>query len=424
MKHFDVSTAFLQAKMPENDPPVFMNIPLGFPEELIPEEWRKKDAVVKLLKPVYGLHQAPNAWERTVSDWMIEQGFASSEIDRSIFVKGEGDEKLIVGKFVDDFYPLGRSDSKVFVDFEKEFFRKFKAKNHGEISYTLGMRITKSVMGEKRVVKLDQSSYIAKVLEYSGLADCGKIEVPQFFPRNGNDNNVDSPLLNDHEKKEFQKINGCLLEIAMKTRPDILYFVVRSCSANSNPKQVNWNNMVSVLKYLKGSIDLGLNYSNSIEGLCGNNVLTAFSDSDWASDSSDRKSRSGCVFMMKGAAIAFHSKKQTVVALSSCEAEYISLCETVKTAKWLKRLCSDLGIGDDQIVIFEDNQSSIKLAENQNSSGRTKHIDVRYHFVRDNVESGFIKLEHCGTANMTADIFTKALEKISFSKHRRGLGIF
>jgi hypothetical protein len=423
MKHYDVSTAFLQAKMPDDSPPVFMNLPLGFPEDLIPEEWRKKDVVVKLLRPVYGLHQAPNAWERTVNDWMFHQGFRTSDIDKSIFIKEENDEKLIVGKFVDDFYPLGKKNSKLMKNFEKEFFEKFKAKDHGEISYTLGIRITTDVVNGGRVVKLDQSNYISKVVEYAGLSDCKPIEVPVFYPKDGNDIDVDSPLLSEEKKKEYQKINGCLLEIAMKTRPEILYFVVRLCSANSCPKEVSWENMLSVLKYLKGTIALGLVFCQPIEGLPVSNDLIAYSDADWASDSCGRKSRSGSVFIKNGSAIAFHSKKQTVVALSSCEAEYISLCETVKTAKWLANLMNDLGISCKSIKVFEDNQSAMKLAESNSSSGRTKHIDVRFHYVRENVSSGFIALEHCGTSNMTADIFTKALDRVLFTKHRKGLGV-
>ena len=154
--------------------------------------------------------------------------------------------------------------------------------------------------------------------------------------------------------------------------------------------------------------------------------LDGFSDADWAGDTNDRKSTSGYVFTMSGSAISWRSKKQTSVALSTAEAEYIALSSATQEAMWLRQLFSDL-IKDFKMstptTIYEDNQSTICMARNNQSHGRSKHVDIKYHFVREQVERETIKVIYCKSEEMTADILTKGLLNYQFKKLRTKLGM-
>ena len=160
--------------------------------------------------------------------------------------------------------------------------------------------------------------------------------------------------------------------------------------------------MKRILRYLKGTSNLGLLYREDTPA-----EITGYSDADWASDVGDRKSTSGYVFLLGGTAISWRSGKQTCVALSTAEAEYVALSAAAQEAVWLQQLTSDLlKKSIRETTILEDNQSTICLAKNH---GRTKHIDIKYHFIRDLVEAGRIKLTYCASEDMVADMLTKGL---------------
>jgi hypothetical protein len=165
------------------------------------------------------------------------------------------------------------------------------------------------------------------------------------------------------------------------------------------------NSTKTILRYLKGTSNYGLRYKDN-----SGSEITGYSDADWAGDTGDRKSTSGYVFIQAGATISWKSSKQKCVALSTAEAEYVALSAAVQEAIWLQQLTRDLlnkNIGE--MTVHEDNQSTISLAKNQHSHGKTKHIDIKYHYIRDMVEAGRIKLSYCPTEDMIADIPTKGL---------------
>ena len=178
--------------------------------------------------------------------------------------------------------------------------------------------------------------------------------------------------------------------------------VARFCA---NPTKEHWTAVKRILRYLKGTSNLGLLYrENSPAEVIG------YSDADWAGDVGDRKSTSGYIFLLGGAAISWKSSKQTCVALSTAEAEYVALSAAAQEAMWLQLLTSDLlNKSIRETTILEDNQSAICLAKSQQVHGRTKHIDIKYHFIRDLVEAGRIKLTYCASEDMVADMFTEGL---------------
>ena len=157
---------------------------------------------------------------------------------------------------------------------------------------------------------------------------------------------------------------------------------------------------------------------------CGQLNLIGYSDADWANDVDDRHSITGTLFMMSNGAVSWNSKKQAVVSLSTAEAEYVALSSTTQEAIWLKRLLCDLGtVSDIPVLLMEDNRAAIAIARNPVGHARTKHIDVRYHFAREAVANGQIKLQYCQTRDMIADILTKAISKVQFEKLRLLLGL-
>jgi len=172
-----------------------------------------------------------------------------------------------------------------------------------------------------------------------------------------------------------------------------------------------------IFRFLKGTSNLSLMYQK------GNLELMGYSDADWAGDHKDRKSTTGFCFTMAGAAVVWLSKKQPCVSLSTTEAEYIALCAATQEAIWLKSLATSMGINISKVTIMEDNQGCIALAKNTGNHGRTKHIDIKYHFIRDQVKAQNVELVFCPTTEMTADILTKPLDRVKFERFRSQLGL-
>jgi hypothetical protein len=180
----------------------------------------------------------------------------------------------------------------------------------------------------------------------------------------------------------------------------------------SDPSQSHWEQAKRVLRYLKGTADSVLMY-----GGAPSSKLVGWSDSDYASDIGERRSRTGFVFMLNGAAVSWKSQRQQTVALSTAEAEYMALTAATQEAMFFKQLLHELHPGSGYaITIHQDNQSCIALSKNSTTTGRSKHMDVKYHFCREKVESGDIDMQYCTTENMLADLLTKPLVSARHSK--------
>ncbi|XP_040198473.1 secreted RxLR effector protein 161-like [Rana temporaria] len=198
---------------------------------------------------------------------------------------------------------------------------------------------------------------------------------------------------------------GKLLYIATVARPDIATAVGFLCRKVSQPTQMDWNAAKRIIRYLKGTIDFKLKFSST-----GKSGLTGYVDADWAGDPSDRKSTSGHLFLFKDGLISWTTRKQSTVTLSSTEAEYVAASQAGQEVIWLRQLLEDLDqIQKESTPIYEDNQGCIALAQTERINPRTKHIDVRYHFLRDLQEQGQMDLQYCPTEEMLADILTKPL---------------
>ncbi|XP_055853458.1 uncharacterized protein LOC129917101 [Episyrphus balteatus] len=215
----------------------------------------------------------------------------------------------------------------------------------------------------------------------------------------------------------YQEAIGSILYAAQVSRPDLSFAVGALLRFNSNPSKSHWGAVKRLFRYIKGTLDYKLEYSRDNEG-----CLEGFSDADWASDSDDRKSTTGYLFKYQGGPISWNAKKQPTVALSTTEAEYMALASTSQEALWLQSLLRELINWNQELILQCDNKSAINLSKNNIYHARSKHIDIRHHFVRDLVEEKKLKVTYLKTEAMPADVMTKGLPATKHNNCCRFIG--
>jgi hypothetical protein len=281
----------------------------------------------------------------------------------------------------------------------------FKISDLGVVQVYLGMNVAFPKPG---VATISQKTYINKMVTRFKLEDAKVTRQP--LPSGVVLTKKDSPTT-DKDKQEmanipYRGIIGSLLYSSLGTRPDIAYAVAALSRFNNNPGLKHWKYAKAILRYLKGTPDLGLVYKNNGASEI---KIEIFSDSDWGSNADDRKSISGFVVCVNGNPISWSSRTQKSTALSSCEAEFMALSEAMREALWLRQLLIEVDIGFVQpITIRVDNQSAIKLAENPVQHQRSKHIDIRYMRIQEEIKNGNIQVIYVPTEANIADLLTKS----------------
>eukprot|EP00794_Sanderia_malayensis_P003564 gene3564-biopygen3051 len=400
----DVQTAFLNGELREE---IYMDQPEGFLED------GKENLVCKLNKSLYGLKQASRCWFTTMDTFLKEKGYEQSKSDNCLYIKRVGEEFIIISLFVDDLL-LACNSVQMLEKEKKELQKRFCMKDLGEVHYLLGIQIERDRARKKML--LHQAKYLSDMLLKYGMQDCKPVSTPQ----------VTGSTLVVHDgdaidRQKYQAIIGSLTYAVTTTRPDIAQALGSVNQFCSNPSGEHWQSVKRILRYIKGTINLGIEFDGSRE----NEVqLIGFVDADWGGNLNGRKSQSGYLFSICGGIVSWASKKQATVALSSTEAEYVAACLATQEAVWLRSLLADLSfVQDKPSIIFEDNQGTIALSKNPKYHSRTKHIDVKYHFVRDKCESEEIVLTYCSTNDMIADMLTKALPRTLFERFRTYLNM-
>nr|GAT46002.1 predicted protein [Mycena chlorophos] len=276
---------------------------------------------------------------------------------------------------------------------------------------------------KRRTLTLTQSTYVDALMEKFGMTDAKPISVPLAPDQNLSVEQcpTDDATKLQMKKLPYRELIGALVWLSTATRPDLAFTVAVLSRFVSNPGRAHWDAAKRTLQYLKGTRTLGLTFGGS-ETKFGLNI---FADADGMS-MENRKAISGYVFTLNGAAISWSSRQQEITALSMTEAEYISITYCAKEALWFRKFIGELfGPIHTPLTIYNDNQSAIALAyaELGQFHARTKHIDVRYHFIRDHIQAETLKLVYCPTTEMLADIFTKPLASFKFKPLREGLGL-
>ena len=371
----------------------------------------KEHLVCKLNKSLYGLKQSSRCWNSVLDEHLKSIGFTQTESDPCIYVKEEDGDTLIVAIHVDDIILAGKTDEKI-AKVKESIAERFQVKDMGELKYILGLQ----VIQEDGKVWIGQPTYTASIIKKYGMENCKPVETPVDLSSKLVSAMEDSELFN---KEEYQSAVGSLLYLSSATRPDITFAVNNVAKFSANPTNEHWTAVKRIFRYLKGTVNYGLLYSENASPDC-----VGFSDADWAGDLNDRKSTSGYTFQINGAAVSWRSKKQTCVALSTAEAEYIALSAAAQEALWMRQLLTDLNVNiDEPVTIYEDNQSAIAMSKNPQFHRRSKHIDIKYHFVRDQVEKKTLTVLYCPTGSMLADLFTKGIPKEQFKKLRELIGV-
>ena len=399
--HLDVKSAFLNGEIKEV---VYVKQPEGFLVK------GKEGWVLRLKKALYGLKQAPRAWYFKLHSCLHSLGFIKSAYEQSLYLKRSIDAILIVGVYVDDLIVTG-SSLAVIEDFKAKMAREFDMSNLGSLSSYLGIEVKQG----KDFIFLSQTAYAQKVLQHAKLGECNSAFTPlearaQFTSEEGK-STVNSIV--------FRSLIGSLRYLT-HTRPDLLFAVGILSRHMETPTPEHYIGVRRVLRYLKGTQDYDLFYKKGdLKG-----ELIRYSDSDFTGDCNDCKSTSGHIFFFGGMAVSWSSQKQSIVALSSCEAEYIAATSTTCQAVWMIRLIRELTSDDEsKVKLLVDNQSAITLSKNTGHHNRTKHIDTRYHFICECVEDKRIEIVFIQTEDQLADIFTKALGRQKFQELRNRIGI-
>ena len=379
LHQIDVTSAFLNGELEDE---VYMKQPEGFEVE------GKEDLVYKLNKSLYGLKQSSRCWNSVLDEHLKSIGFVQTESDPCIYVKVKDGDIFIAAVWVDDIILAGKTDEEI-NNVKASIAERFQVKDMEELKYILGQQ----VIQENGKVWIGQPMYTENILKKFGMESCKPVETPVDLSSKLIKATDDSEMSN---KEEYQQAVGCLLYLSSATRPDITFAVNNVAKFTANPTKEHWTAVKRIFRYLKGTINYGLLYSENASPDC-----VGFSDADWAGDLNDRKSTSGYTFQMSGATVSWRSKKQTCVALSTAEAEYIALSAATQEALWMRQLLTNLSVNIEKpITIYEDNQSAIAMSKNPQFHGRSKHIDIKHHFVRDQVEKKTVTVLYCPTGSM------------------------
>ena len=397
----DVKSAFLNGFLEEE---IYVEQPLGYVKK------RHEDKVYKLRKALYGLKQAPRAWNARIDKYFRENGFQKCPYEHALYMKMDGNGSvLLVCLYVDDLIFTG-NDPMMFDEFKRSMIKEFEMTDIGLMSHFLGIEVKQSEDG----IFISQSGYAKEVLKKFKMDSCNPVNTPVEIGlelrKSISGGNVDPTY--------FKSLVGSLRYLTC-TRPDILYGVGLVSRYMETPDQTHLNAAKRILRYIRGTLNDGLFYS------CTNDFrLVGYSDSDWGRDLDERKSTSGYCFFMGDTTFTWSSKKQAIVTLSTCEAEYVAANSTVCHAIWLRNLLNYLGFSQEiPTEILVDNRSAMALAKNPVFHERSKHIDTRYHFIREHVKNGEVKLVHCKTQDQVADIFTKPLKHDVFGRLKMMLGM-
>ena len=404
MSHVDVNSAFTNTPLKEL---IYMKLPkelieMGFP------------SVIKLLKNLYGLHQAPKGWSDLVTDWLVEDyGFKQSISDPCVFTHPS--LPLMLGLFVDDSNIIGTPEAKA--AFIAAFKTRFKSTDKGTTLKYIGVNVDQSVKGS---ITLSQHEYIKSILVKAHMENCHPALTPAV-PKTVLCAAVDEKDIKSVSDFPYAKVVGQLLWISVMTRPEIAYQVGQLAKYVSKVGKSHVDAAKYCLRYLKGTMFMGITYRSSTVPT----TIQIFSDATWANDS-EMKSVGGNVFLLCGGAISWRAKTQPSIAVSSCDSEYTACYDTAKEAVYMRLLLQELGFANYQsseadFNIQTDNQAAMAVAYGTTKHEHVKHILVHIQFLRELVKSKQVSLTFVASENNVADALTKNLPKPAFDKFRQSL---
>src|SRR5256886_9376141 len=365
----DVKSAFLNGF---NKKEVYVEQTPDFKHETL------NNHVYKLKRALYGLKQAPRAWYNRLKTFLIQSGFVIGKVDTTLFIKTIDKDILIIQIYVDDII-FGSINENLCKDFSEIMKREFEMSHMGELNYFLGLQIKQLHNG----IFINQSKYAKELLKRFGMENSGSKRTPM-----GTTTNLDKDEIGKSvDQKVYRGMIGSLLYLTA-SRPNIIFSVCLCARYQSNPKESHLKSVKKILRYLKHTTDFGLFYPKA----CAFELLS-YSDADFAGCKTDRKSTSGTCHFLGQSLVSWCCKKQNSVSLSTTEAEYIAVGLACAQVLWMQQMLSDYGITLTKSPILCDNNSAICISKNPALHSRTKHIDVRHHFIRDHIDKGHVTVD-------------------------------
>ena len=419
VQQMDVETAFLNGEMREE---VYMRLPPGVSGAGTRRVWR-------LRKALYGTKQASRVWNEHVDSTLRSLGFAPCRSEPCLYTRrSRTGSSLLLGLFVDDLITVfAPSDMAEWCDVKSALSRVYSMKDLGAARKVLGMTVTRE--GELGAIQLSQAPYVDQMLQRFHMQDAKPMDTPEaagvILSR------ADAPGSEDERERmrsaPYLSLVGSLLYAAQCTRPDIAHAVAVLTRFCSDPGERHWHAAKRVLRFLKGTREQAIVFSAppgvpaasaaSLSDLAAR--LQVYCDADWAGCLDDRKSTSGVLLLLCGCPLVWLSKKQSLVAMSTAEAEYVAMATAVQEAQWLVTLLTELGVRVQlPYDLLSDNQAALSIARAPAGAGhaRTKHIDLRHHFVRDCIAAGRVRVDWVATVEQLADVLTKGLSRQAFNR--------
>ncbi|KAJ0765449.1 putative RNA-directed DNA polymerase [Helianthus annuus] len=408
----DVKTAFLNGYLDED---VYMVQPEGFVDPKHPNK------VCKLKKSIYGLKQASRSWNHRFDEEIRNFGFIKNGDEACVYKKASGSTVTFLVLYVDDILLFG-NDIPTMEGVKAWLGRCFSIKDLGEAAYILGIKIYRD--RSRRLIGLNQSAYIDKVLKRFKMENSKKGLVP--IQKGTILNVTQCPSSKDEQERmkgiPYASAIGSIMYAMICTRPDVSCALSMTSRYQQNPGNSHWMAVKSILKYLRRTKDMFLIYGSGEEEL----VVKGYTDASFQTDRDGSRSQSGYVFILNGAAVSWKSSKQDVVALSTTESEYIAASLAAQEAAWLKKFIADLGVVptiQDPLEIFCDNEGAIAQIKEPRAHQKTRHIERRFNYIRDEVEKGKICIRKVHTDQNIADPLTKLLERPKHEGHTCALGL-
>ncbi|GJY03779.1 zinc finger, CCHC-type containing protein [Tanacetum coccineum] len=373
---------------------VYVSQPPGFVD---PDHPKK---VYKVVKALYGLHQAPRAWYATLSTFLEKHGYKRGTIDKTLFIKRDKKDIMLVQVYVDDII-FGSTKKSWCDEFEALMKSRFQMSSMGELTFFLGLQVKQNKAG----IFISQDKYVAEILKKFDLVNVKTAITPM---------ETKVALTKDEEAVDvdvhlYRSMIGSLMYLTA-SRPDIMYAVCVCSRFQVTPKTSHLNAVKRIFKYLKGKPHLGLWYPRESPF-----DLEAFSDSDYGGSNLDRKSTTGGCQFLGQRLISWQCKKQTIVATSTTEAEYVAAANCCGQVLWVQNQLLDYGFNFMNTKIHIDNESTICIVKNPVYHSKTKHIEIRHHFIRDCYEKKLISVEKIYTDLNVADLLTKPFDGPRFN---------
>ena len=399
----DIKTAFLNGDLEHE---IYIQPPDGYPE--------REGKVLKLCKSLYGLKQSPRQWYFKLRAFLEGNGWRVSNFDPSVFI--QDDHRLIMEVYVDDINIFGLNEEQI-IAMKRQLASHFNMTDLGLCTYYLGMHVHQEANGD---VHLHQESYIQQILERYGLQNIHPRKTPmRTSPKLTNNDGRPQPL---EFQRRYQSKVGALNYAMVVTRPDIAEAVGVVSRFSANPTETHMKAVDDIYAYLKDTSNLGLHFRKN----CADQELHAYVDADWAGCPNTRRSTTGYVIKLAGSPISWSSRRQRTVAMSTCEAEYVAGYKATQEIIWVQNMINDLRIKDLEVTstpLLIDNNAALKLTRNPELHDRTKHIELKYHFLREMTLSGRIDTQRVSSKDNLADLLTKPLPRDAFENLTKELGM-